>query len=78
MCVVESQERCVAMSPTTLEQRVERLEHIVEELRGEPRHEPGPDEWRTTVGAFSTDPRAQEILDEALKLRENERQQSVQ
>jgi hypothetical protein len=66
------------MSPTTLEQRVERLEHIVEELRSEPLHEPGPDDWRGTVGMFSTDPQAREILDEALRLRENERQQSAQ
>jgi hypothetical protein len=65
------------MSPTTLEQRVERLEHIVEELRGEPLREPGPDDWRTTVGFFSTDPQAREILDEALRLRENERQQTA-
>jgi hypothetical protein len=63
------------MSPTNLEQRVERLERIVNELQTEPRHEPGIDDWRTTIGAFSTDPRAKEILDEALRLRENDRQQ---
>jgi hypothetical protein len=61
------------MSPTTLEQRIERLERIVEQLHGEPRHEPGADDWRTTIGAFSTDPRAREILDETLRLREDER-----
>jgi hypothetical protein len=65
------------MSPITLEQRIERLEHIVEELRHEPRREPGVDDWRTTVGAFSGDPRAKEVLDEALQLRENERRQSA-
>lgn len=65
------------MSRATLEQRVERLENIVEQLRSEPRREPGPDDWRTTIGVFSTDPRAKEILDEALKLREDERQQSA-
>jgi hypothetical protein len=36
------------------------------------------DDWRATVGAFSSDPRANEIIDEALRLREVERQQSVQ
>jgi hypothetical protein len=60
------------MPPTTLEQRVERLERIVNELQ---RHEPGTDDWRATIGAFSTDPRAKEILDEALRLREDDRQQ---
>ena len=63
------------MSPTTLEQRIERLERIVHELQGEPRREPGKDDWRTTVGAFSGDPHAKEIIDEALRLRENDRQQ---
>jgi hypothetical protein len=63
------------MSPTTLEQRVEQLERIVNELRNSPRREPGSDDWRTTIGAFSTDPQAKEILDEALRLRENDRQQ---
>jgi hypothetical protein len=64
----------VSMSPTTLEQRVERLEQIVSELQSRPRQEPGSDDWRTTIGAFSSDPRAKEILDEALRLRESDRQ----
>jgi|WetSurMetagenome_2_1015567.scaffolds.fasta_scaffold501381_2 hypothetical protein len=63
------------MSPTTLEQRVERLERIVNELQTAPGREPGPDDWRTTIGAFSTDPQAKEVLDEALRLRENDRRQ---
>jgi hypothetical protein len=63
------------MSPTTLEQRVERLERILSEMQTAPRPEPGTDEWRTTIGAFSTDPRAKEILDEALRLREDDRRQ---
>jgi hypothetical protein len=65
------------MPPTNLEERVERLEHIVEELRSETRHEPSPDDWRTTIGVFSSDARAREILDEALQLREDERRQLV-
>ena len=65
------------MTQDTLEQRVERLEQIVHELRGEPRREPGRDDWRTTIGAFSGDPCAKEIIDEALRLRENDRQQRV-
>jgi hypothetical protein len=63
------------MSPTTLEQRIERLERIVSELQTQPRRDPGKDDWRTTIGAFSGDPLAKEIIDEALQLRENERRQ---
>ena len=63
------------MPPTTLEQRVDRLERIVEELRSEKLREPGRDDWRATIGAFSSDPVAKEIIDEALRLREAERQQ---
>ncbi len=65
------------MTPTTLEQRVERLERIVDGLREKTIHEPGSDDWRTTIGAFSSDPQASEILDEAALIRENERRQSV-
>jgi hypothetical protein len=60
---------------TTLEQRVERLEHIVGELQAGSRRQPGVDEWQTTIGAFSSDRRAKEILDEALRLREADRRQ---
>jgi hypothetical protein len=63
------------MSPTTLEQRIERLERIVSELQTAPGREPGSEDWRTTIGVFSRDPRAKEILDEALRLRENDRGQ---
>jgi hypothetical protein len=62
------------MSPTTLEQRVERLEHIVAELRGGVPCEPGRNEWKTTIGTISTAPESREILDEAMRLRECERQ----
>jgi hypothetical protein len=61
----------------TLEQRIERLERIVDELRSERSPEPGRDDWRRTVGAFSADPVAREVIDEALRLRETERQPPV-
>jgi hypothetical protein len=67
----------VSVSPTTLEQRIERLERIVHELQGKPHREPGADDWRATIGVFSGDPRAKEIIDEALRLRENDRQQRI-
>ena len=60
------------MATTTIEQRVERLERIVEELRS--MREPGQDEWRATIGVFRDDSAAKEIVDEALRLREEERQ----
>ena len=65
------------MTPINLEQRVERLEHIVDEMQKESLREPGRDDWQSTIGAFSDDSPAKEIIDEALKLREKERQQFV-
>jgi hypothetical protein len=50
------------------------LERIVDDLRKGAQLEPGRDDCRTTIGAFSDDPPAKEIIDEALKLREKERQ----
>ena len=66
------------MSDESLEQRVTRLEKIVEEMRREmhrPPGQPGRDDWRTTIGAFANDPIAKEMSDEALRLREEERRQ---
>lgn len=66
------------MSQAELEQRLERLEQIVEELR---RHvsrkpgQPGRDDWRRTIGMFAGDPIAKEIIDEALAIREEQRQE---
>lgn len=65
------------MASIPLEQRVERLERIVEEMRREAlRGEPGRDDWQATIGAFSGDPLAEEIIDEALRLRAEERHQA--
>jgi hypothetical protein len=63
------------MSSANLEQRIERLERIVEKLQSEFRRSPERDDWRSTVGMFSGDPIAKEIIDEALRLREQERQE---
>jgi hypothetical protein len=66
------------MSEETIEQRVERLERTVEEMRREmhrPPGQPGRDDWRMTIGAFANDPIAKEMIDEALRLREDERRQ---
>ena len=65
------------MSLPSLEERVERLERIVEAMRGVPTREPGRDDWLATIGSFANDPIAKEIIDEALRLREDERKQAV-
>ena len=63
------------MSDEPIEQRLQRLERELEELRQEVHQSwrPGRDDWRSTVGAFAGDPVAAEIIDEALRLREDER-----
>jgi hypothetical protein len=66
------------MTPTTLEKRVERLERIVEEMRKIAIREPGRDAWQATVGMFADDPVAKEVIDEALRIREEERRQEAQ
>jgi hypothetical protein len=65
------------MSQQPLEQRVERLERIVEEMQSGARGSPSRDDWRATIGAFSHDAPAIEIIEESLRLREAERQQVV-
>jgi predicted nucleic acid-binding Zn-ribbon protein len=62
------------MAPLTIEQRLAHLESQVAELQGElraARH--SPKDWRRTIGAFTDDPALQEILAEAMKLREADR-----
>jgi hypothetical protein len=67
------------MSSGTVEQRVARLERIVEEiLRSERLAVPGRDDWLATIGAFAGDPVAKEIIDEALRHRTEERKQAGQ
>ncbi len=66
------------MSPATLEERVARLETIVEEMRSERLCEPGREDWRATIGVFADDPIAKEIIDEALRHRNEERKRITQ
>ena len=65
------------MPQATLEERVERLERIVEELQGGTRAEPGRDDWRATIGMFAGDLLVKEVIDEALRVREEERKQAA-
>ena len=64
------------MTEATVEQRLVRLEQIVEELRQQVSRKPGQpgrDDWRRTIGMFAGDPVADEIIDEALRIRDEER-----
>ena len=64
------------MSDLPLEDRVLRLERLVEDLLAGRLSEPPRDAWRSTIGAFHDDPVAKEIIDEALRLRKEERRQA--
>ena len=67
------------MSQVTLEsldQRLSQLEQRIAELSPKTRHEPGRDDWMKTVGMFSNDPIAQAVLEEARKIREDERERA--
>ena len=66
------------MSTVTIEERVAKLEGIVDELRNRrgASDTPGRDDWRGTVGMFADDPVMQEILDEAQRIREADRRQA--
>jgi hypothetical protein len=67
-----------AMSQPTLEERVAALEKEVARLSDQlrPDGEPGRDDWKSTVGMFANDPIMKEILDEARKLRERDREKT--
>ena len=56
-----------------LEQRLSQLEQRVAEMASVPRHEPGRDDWKRTIGLFRNDSIAQEVIRETLRIREEER-----
>ncbi len=64
------------MSDPTLQQRVELLEKQMAELRAELRLAKGKrvKDWRRTIGAFTDDEGMKEVFQEALRLREEDRQ----
>jgi hypothetical protein len=66
------------MATSDLEQRVSRLEQIIEQMRRAALQEPGRDDWQSSIGILSGNPVANEIIDEALQLREEERRQARQ
>ncbi len=65
------------MPKATLEERVETLERLVQGLSTRVGSLPGPDDWRSTIGMFAGDPVAKEVIDEALRLREEDRKQAA-
>ena len=64
------------MAKKTLEERVARLEQRLDELAGgrASKSQKRAKNWRRTVGMFRGDPIMKEIIDGALRLREEERQ----
>jgi uncharacterized lipoprotein YmbA len=65
------------MTQRSLEERVAQLEQRLDELAGAAKTSSArtPDrDWRRTVGMFQGDPIMKEIIDGALRLREEERQ----
>jgi hypothetical protein len=66
------------MSQQTLEERVRALEEKFDQLARQlrPDGESGRDDWKSTVGMFANDPIMKEILDEARKIRERDREQT--
>ena len=67
------------MSQSTLEERVARLEKRLDELMQgrEVTDAPKSKDWRRTVGMFKGDPIMREIIDEALRMREQERREAL-
>ena len=66
------------MSQATIEERVTRLEQLMDQLlRTRPRSlQPGRDEWLGTFGMFAGDPVMKEIIDAGRRIREEDRRQA--
>ena len=71
------------MSQASLEKRVAHLEDQVNRLlnqsaaNGQTSDQPGFDDWKNTVGMFDGDRVMKEIIDETLKVREEDRKRTV-
>ena len=62
------------MSQGTVEERLVRLERLVDNVLDRLARERMPQkDWRRTIGMFDGDPVMKEVIDEALRRREDER-----
>lgn len=64
------------MSQATIEERVTRLEQLVNQLLQVKSAEPGPDDWKRTFGMFAGDPVMKEIIDAGQRIREEDRREA--
>ena len=66
------------MSPMTIEERVSRLEQLVDQLfqTKPPSAQPGRDDWQKTFGMFAGDPVMKEIIEAGRRIRKEDRQQA--
>jgi hypothetical protein len=66
----------IAMPQLSLEQRVAALERHVADIKAQNVNGPRKKDWRRTVGMFAGDEALMEIFEEAMKLREKDRQRA--
>ncbi|MCE9553342.1 MAG: hypothetical protein K8T91_08185 [Planctomycetes bacterium] len=64
------------MANVSLEKRVEILETKLDKLQGQVRTERKSKDWRRTIGAFTDDEGMQQILRDAMQLREADRKKA--
>ena len=66
------------MSPATIEERVSRLEQLVDQLvLAKPTSsQPSRDDWQKTIGMFAGDPVMKEIIEAGQRIREDDRRQA--
>ena len=67
------------MSQATIEERVTRLEQLVDQLlqAKPPNSQPGRDDWKRTFGMFAGDPIMKEIIDAGRRIRDEDRAQAA-
>ena len=64
------------MTKGTVEERLDRLEKVVDQVLGRLSSDnPRDKDWRRTVGMFDDDPIVRDIIDGALRSRDEERTQ---
>lgn len=64
------------MMAATLDERMARVEHLVEELVRKSETPSPSKDWRRTVGMFDGDPVMKEIIEAGRRIREEDRRQA--